>query len=139
MRPTPSVVLAGLARLMGKPEATVEQYLHQCVVSRGGTTRKYTSPSHSGVADRLVLIPFGLLWIVEVKTDVGRESGVQQRERERMLKLGYRALVVYGKKDVDALMVQVDQMLAHWRVVNGVLVDGHIDGKPVWTQPPKFL
>lgn len=106
---------------MGKPEATVEDYLDACAVARGGDTRKFTSPQHVGVADRLLLIPFGLLWFVEVKTDKGRESGPQRRERERMLKLGFRAWCVYGKKDVDLLMVEVDEMLAHRRVINAAL------------------
>ena len=113
--------MVGLGPPVGKPEATVETYLHRCVLARGGETRKFTSPGHIGVADRLLFIPFGLLWIVEVKTDAGKESGVQARERERMLRLGFRASVVYGKPDVDKLMIEVDEMLAHRRVINEAL------------------
>ena len=110
----------GSVQPMGKPEATVEKYLTDCARARGGDTRKFTSPMHVGVADRLLLIPFGLLWFVEVKAD-SDESGPQARERKRMLKLGFRAVVVYGKKDVDLLMIEVDEMLAHRRVINDAL------------------
>lgn len=106
---------------MGKAENEVEKHLDKCVKARGGVTRKYTSPSHSGVADRLVFIPFGLLWIVEVKTDVGTESGPQSRERQRMLDLGYRARIVYGKSDVNRLMVEIDAALENIRVIKSAI------------------
>lgn len=96
---------------MGVRENKVETYLHQCVEQRGGTTRKYTSPGRSGVADRLCFLPGGYLWLVEVKTDSGRESTPQSRERNRMLDLGFRARIVYGRDGVDALMVEIDLLM----------------------------
>lgn len=92
---------------MGKAENTVEKYLHQQVTKIGGTTRKFTSPGHVGVADRLCFLPYGRLYIVEVKSDTGSESGPQQRERERMISLGFRSVVVYGKSGVDDLLKEM--------------------------------
>ena len=96
---------------MGKRENEVETYLDDQVKLRGGATRKFVSPGHAGVADRLLFMPGGQLWIVEVKTWDGHESGPQSRERKRMLKLGFRAHIVYGKEDVDLLMEEIDDEL----------------------------
>lgn len=93
---------------MGVRENKVERYLDTCVKERGGVTRKFTSPSHAGVSDRLCFLPGGELWLVEVKTVDGKESSAQQRERQRMLELGFRARIVYGDDDVDALMGEID-------------------------------
>jgi hypothetical protein len=95
---------------MGVRENKVERYLDDQVKLLGGETRKFVSPGHDGVADRLCFLPGGLLWLVEVKTIDGDESGPQSRERTRMTKLGFRATIVYGEVQVDlliAVMVKV--------------------------------
>lgn len=93
---------------MGKRENEVERYFDDQVKLRGGVTRKFVSPGHAGVADRLVFMPGGQLWIVEIKTRDGKESGPQRRERQRMIDLGFRARIVYGKEEVDQLMGEID-------------------------------
>lgn len=86
---------------MGKRENKLEKYLNSEVEKLGGVTRKYVSPEHVGVADRLCFLPEGRLIIIEVKTEAGKESGPQKREREKMTDLGFRAVILYGKKEID--------------------------------------
>ena len=86
---------------MGKQESIVERYLDSEIRKLGGVTRKYTSPGHKGVADRLCFVPDGKLYIVEVKADYGKEYKYQKRERTKMLILGFEAVCVYGIKGVD--------------------------------------
>lgn len=86
---------------MGKRETPVENYLKHQVESIGGQCRKYTSPGHNGVADRLVFLPGGRLVIIEVKCMNGTESSIQERERHLMNSLGFDAIVVNGKRGVD--------------------------------------
>lgn len=88
---------------MGKREATVEQYLHKRVLEVGGTTRKWVSPSHRGVPDRIVFHG-GIVFFVEVKTEDGRLGDEQAREHERLRKHGAAVLVVHGKQGVDDLI-----------------------------------
>lgn len=85
-------------------ENKIETYLNKKVNSIGGITRKYVSPGHIGVADRLVFLPEGCLVLVEVKTKTGKESPWQKRERNKMLSLGFTSVIVYGKEDVDRLI-----------------------------------
>lgn len=96
---------------MGKAENKVEDYLNQEIEKLGGETRKYESPGRIGVADRLCLIPMGILYFVEVKTEDGIEEDWQERERKRMMELGFRAIVVYGKEDVDTFINKVKFIL----------------------------
>lgn len=89
---------------MGVRENKVERYLDAQVKLLGGETRKFVSPGHDGVADRLCFLPGGLLWLVEVKTTDGRESPPQKRERTRMIDRGFRSKIVYGEGQVDLLI-----------------------------------
>lgn len=86
---------------MGNPESSVERHLAERVKQLGGMTRKFVSPGHVGVADRICFFPGGRIFFVEIKTDDGVETSVQERERKRMLKFGQTAIVVYGKVGVD--------------------------------------
>lgn len=89
---------------MGVRENKVEKYLDMRFTRIGGTTRKYKSPGHDGVSDRLCMLPHGRIWFVEVKTLDGTESSAQERERMRMAKMGFHTWVAYGEAGVDALM-----------------------------------
>ena len=92
---------------MGKHENDVETYLHEQVTKLGGTTRKYTSPSRTGVADRLCFLPGGMLFLIEVKSDTGTESTPQTRERKRMQGLGFDCRVAYGKAGVKMILPEL--------------------------------
>lgn len=88
---------------MGVRENKVERYLDEEVVLMGGLTRKWVSPMHSGVPDRIVFIQ-GDVWFVEVKTNDGRLSPEQIREHQRLKDQGANVTTVYGKTGVDKFM-----------------------------------
>ncbi len=85
---------------MSHRESDVEKHLHKLVTEAGGTTRKWTSPGHVGVPDRIVVIN-GLIEFAEVKTEVGKLSSMQEREIARLRDHGARVEVVYGKRGVE--------------------------------------
>ncbi len=85
---------------MGVREAEVEKYLSLRVIGVGGTTRKWISPGHVGVPDRIVFYK-GDVYFVEVKTTRGKLSPMQLREIDRLLSHGANVWTLYGKKDVD--------------------------------------
>ncbi len=92
---------------MGNPESSVERHLAERVKQLGGMTRKFTSPGHIGVADRICFFPGGKVFFVEIKTDNGVETSMQKRERKRMLELGQMAFIIYGKAGVDQLLYSI--------------------------------
>lgn len=92
-------------------ESQVETYLRKQIELLGGICRKWTSPGHVGVPDRICLLPGGRVFFVEVKTDTGRLSTRQEREIEVMRGLGAEVHVVYGIEGVDCLMREVRHAL----------------------------
>ena len=89
---------------MGIRENKVEKYLDSEVIKIGGITRKWVSPGHDGVPDRIVFMPNNHITFVEIKTDDGTLSNVQKREHERLTAQGVKVVTVYGHSDIDELI-----------------------------------
>jgi hypothetical protein len=82
-------------------EKDVERRLVKGVEALGGKAYKFVSPAHRGVADRLVVLPGGRVWFVEVKTDNGKLTPVQEFFRSEIIELGGNYACVHGAADVD--------------------------------------
>ena len=82
-------------------EREVEQYLKWAVERKGGKSYKFTSPSHKGVADRIVCFADGTVWFVEVKTTGGRLSELQRQFAEDMKRLNQNYVCLWSKEDID--------------------------------------
>lgn len=89
---------------MGKAENSVEKYLTEQIELIGGETRKWVSPGRSGVPDQIVLLPFGMVWFIEVKTLGEVPEDHQMREMKRLRDLGANVTWVAGRKGVDMFM-----------------------------------
>ncbi len=85
---------------MGIRENKVERHLNKEVERLGGITRKWVSPMHSGVPDRIIIYK-GLVVFAEIKTLSGTLSSVQQREIDRLRQHGAQVVVLYGTEGVD--------------------------------------
>jgi hypothetical protein len=75
-------------------EKIIEEKLRTEVKKLGGTALKFTSPSHSGVFDRIVLMPAGKVWFVELKKpgkDLSPLQKVFRKELDR-LQQSYRVI-----------------------------------------------
>ena len=73
----------------------------------GGIAYKFVSPSNRGVADRLVVLPQGVVWFVEVKKEGGRLSTLQNIFIAEMQRLQQNVRVVWSKEDVDQLIKEM--------------------------------
>ena len=82
-------------------EKDIEAHLVRRVKDAGGRAYKFVSPAHRGVSDRIVVLPKGQVWFVEVKTESGKLSPLQQEFRKEIMGLGGNYVCLYGKKDVD--------------------------------------
>ena len=83
-------------------ERDIEAYLRGRVKALGGVAYKFVSPGYAGVADRLVLLPGGVVWFIEVKAPGGRLSPLQMLFGRRMQEMGMNYRVIWSKEDVDA-------------------------------------
>lgn len=82
-------------------ESEIEKKLVQGVKKLGGVAYKWVSPGNAGVPDRLVFLPGGRIFLVELKTERGVLSKVQKAQHRRLEKLGREVITLYGALDVD--------------------------------------
>ena len=82
-------------------EKDIERYLVRRVAERGGVAYKWVSPGRVGVADRIVMLPGGRVWFVELKTVKGRLSPLQKVFAADMARMGMNYLVIKSKEEVD--------------------------------------
>ena len=88
-------------------EKCTEAYLRDQVKALGGRSYKWVSPGCSGVPDRIVILPGGGVFFVELKSE-GKASTEQQRKRQAEL----RALGCTVYADIDT-KEKVREILDH--------------------------
>lgn len=77
-------------------EREIEKILVREVKKLGGRAYKWVSPGNDGVPDRIVILPGHGPIFVELKTDTGRLSVLQQVQIKRLKELGQDVRVLYG-------------------------------------------
>lgn len=88
-------------------EKTIEKSLQKEVKAQGGMALKFISPGMSGVPDRLVLIPGGRVYFVELKAP-GEKMRPQQIKRKRQLQeLGFLVYCIDSKDKVRGLIDEI--------------------------------
>ena len=82
-------------------EKQIERYLVDRVKAIGGVAYKFTSPAHRGVADRIVCLPDGQTWFVEVKTEGGRLSPLQKVFMSDMHRMKQNYACLWNKDQIN--------------------------------------
>ena len=85
-------------------EKQIEEKLRQAIKAMGGIAYKFTSPGNIGVPDRIVILPGGRIWFVELKADAGRLTPNQERQIQRIQETGADACTLYGMDGVNAFL-----------------------------------
>ncbi len=86
---------------MTKLEKDIERRLVNMVERHGGLCLKWVCPGWSGVPDRIVLLPGGRIYFVELKRPKGgRLSALQRKWREWLLRLGFFYCVIWTEADL---------------------------------------
>lgn len=85
-------------------EKEIEKYLREEIKKLGGIAYKFTSPGNSGVPDRLVLLPCGVMAFVELKAPGGKTTAIQDGQISRIQKLNFDVYVIDSKMAVDAFI-----------------------------------
>jgi len=83
-------------------EKHIEAHLVKRVAACGGMAFKFVSPAHRGVADRVVCLPDGVVWFVELKAPGGRLSPLQKVFADDMARLRQRYVCLWSTEQVDA-------------------------------------
>ena len=86
-------------------ERDIERHLVRRTIEHGGVAYKFVSPGRVGVADRIVLLPGGVVWFVELKTATGRVSPLQKVFAADMRRMGTNYIVLRSTEEVDQWML----------------------------------
>lgn len=80
-------------------EKDLEAKLKQVVERYGGLFYKFTSPGNDGVPDRIVVLPDGQVWFIELKTETGVTSPIQDWQIERLRSRHAKVAVLHGQSE----------------------------------------
>lgn len=89
-------------------EKVIEKRLNAEVKSLGGWSLKLLSTYVTGLPDRLVLLPGGVIFFAEIKTTGKKPTTIQELVHERIRRLGFRVEVI---DSLDNLYKVLDSLL----------------------------
>ena len=81
-------------------ERDIEKILVNEVKKLGGRAYKWVSPGNDGVPDRIVILPGLRPIVVELKTETGRLSAIQNVQIDRLRKMKQNVKILYGESQV---------------------------------------
>ena len=88
-------------------EKEVEKFLVREVKKIGGVSFKFISPGNAGVPDRIVMLPNGKVVFVELKTDKGKLTKLQEVQIKKISNLGADARVLRGIEGVREFINEI--------------------------------
>lgn len=81
-------------------ESELERVFVNEVRRLGGEAFKWVSPGNNGVPDRIVMLPTGEIYFIELKAWDGTLRPVQTKMLERIRALGQEAAVIRGEDEL---------------------------------------
>ena len=84
-------------------ESAIERHLVERVRRIGGECFKFVSPGRVGVPDRVVILPGGEIFWIELKTWTGKVSPEQLRMHFRLRELDQDVHVIRSIDQIDKL------------------------------------
>ena len=82
-------------------ESKIEKRLKKEVEKNGGLALKFTSHGMAGVPDRLVLLPKGRIYFVELKGTGKTLRPLQLKRKEQLESLGFKVYLIDSYKKID--------------------------------------
>lgn len=83
-------------------ESAIERYLNAVVKKLGGESFKFVSPGRRHVSDRIVVLPKGRVYFIELKQPGAKPRPGQVRFHGRLAVLGGNTVVLDTKEKIDA-------------------------------------
>ena len=85
-------------------ENKVDKYLSRIVSREGGLSLKFVSPGMAGVPDRMVILPGGIIWFVELKAPHKKPRALQRVVMRRLRRLGCQVVTIDDKRTAKAFV-----------------------------------
>ena len=93
----------------------IERYLANKVKQLGGKSFKFVSPGNAGVPDRIVIIPGGHIFFIELKAPGKKPRKLQQVVIKQLKKLGCNVLTIDSKEQVNRFIDEAKIMMEVFR------------------------
>lgn len=97
-------------------EKDIEKLFRDEIKKAGGKAYKFTSPGNDGVPDRIVMLPGGWIVFVELKTDTGKLSRLQELQCRQIAELGQTVRVLHGLAEVRDFFLEFGLETAAYRL-----------------------
>lgn len=97
-------------------EKDIEKLFTAEIKREGGKAYKFTSPGNDGVPDRIVMLPDGRMVFVELKTDTGKLSRLQELQCRQIAELGQTVRVLHGLAEVRDFFLEFGLETAAYRL-----------------------
>lgn len=88
-------------------EKDIERNLTKKIENLGGLCLKYDPKYNNGMPDRLIILPFGQVWFVELKQEGKKPRPLQEYQINRLRNLKQRVYVIDSKKAIDVLISDI--------------------------------
>lgn len=85
-------------------EKLIEKKLREGVKYLGGVALKFSSPYHRGIPDRIVLMPKGRTYFVELKTTGKKPTLLQRKALRELEELGFDARVIDSQESLNEFL-----------------------------------
>ena len=92
-------------------EQEIEAYMRKELTGAGCLFLKWVSPGNAGVPDRIAILPGGEVVFLELKTDDGRPTPVQQWWQREIRKRGCIVRVVRGMEEAESMVRVLRSMI----------------------------
>lgn len=89
-------------------ESKIEQRFRKKIQAMGGRCFKWVSPGNDGVPDRIVVMPGGRIYFVELKrSNDSSLRKVQEYQTESLSRLGCDVTVAYGEEGIKLFLERI--------------------------------
>lgn len=92
-------------------ESKIEQRLKKEIEKIGGKALKLVSPGMSGMPDRIVLIPDGKIFFIELKAPGKKLRALQEYRAKELRTLGFKVRVIDSIEGVDLFIREVQNAI----------------------------
>ena len=89
-------------------ESAIETRLRKAVERAGGRCLKFVSLGHTGVPDRIILMPGGRVYFAETKAPGKRERARQEYVQRKLRELGFKVFSsVDSAEKIDRIIEEI--------------------------------
>lgn len=88
-------------------EKQIEKKFREQIKNIGGMALKFVSPGCSGVPDRLVFLPEGRIFLVELKKPGGKLTPLQEKMKKKFEEMGFKFYVIDSYELVEEFINEV--------------------------------